>query len=67
MPKKLLDQVSDVARLRHLSIKTERSYRNWIKRFILYAEKLHPRNPDLESIRQLTEDVGVVPVGLSGG
>lgn len=29
--RKLLDQVSDVARLRHLSLRTEKTYRNWIK------------------------------------
>src|SRR5467141_2549585 len=30
--RKLLDQVSDVARFRHLSLRTEEAYRNWIKR-----------------------------------
>ncbi len=34
--KKLLDEVSDVMRLRHYSIHTERSYRDWIKRFVQY-------------------------------
>lgn len=29
--RKLLDQVSDVARFRHLSLRTEEAYRNWIK------------------------------------
>jgi hypothetical protein len=31
--KKLLDQVTEVARFRHLSLCTEAAYRNWIKRF----------------------------------
>jgi hypothetical protein len=34
--RKLLDQVSDVARLKHLSLRTEDTYRKWIKRFILF-------------------------------
>lgn len=31
-PKKLLEQVGDVIRLKHYSYKTEKSYINWIKR-----------------------------------
>jgi len=33
-PKKLLDQTRDVLRLKHYSLRTERSYCDWIKRFI---------------------------------
>jgi hypothetical protein len=29
--RKLLDQVSDVARLRHLSLRSEETYRSWIR------------------------------------
>lgn len=36
---KLLDQVSAVARARHLSHKTEDCYHNFIKRYILFHEK----------------------------
>ena len=35
-PKKLLDQVRDVIRLKHYSIRTEEAYFNWIRRFILF-------------------------------
>jgi integron integrase len=42
-PKKLLEQVSDVIRLKHYSYKTEKSYINWIKRYILFHGKRHPR------------------------
>jgi integron integrase len=41
--KKLRDQVRDIARLRHLSLRTEEAYWNWIKRFILFHQKRHPR------------------------
>ena len=39
---KLLDQVRAVARARHLSHRTEDTYHNFIKRFILFHEKRHP-------------------------
>ena len=42
-PKKLLEQVSDVIRLKHYSYKTEKSYVNWIKRHILLHRKRHPK------------------------
>ena len=42
-PKKLLDQVRDVIRRKHFSIRTEQAYTDWIRRFILYHEKRHPR------------------------
>lgn len=41
--KKLREQVRDIARLRHLSPRTEETYWNWIKRFILFHKKRHPR------------------------
>jgi len=40
--KKLLDQVREKIRLKHYSLKTERSYVAWIKRFILFHGKRHP-------------------------
>ena len=36
--KKLLDEVRDVMRLRHYSIHTERTYCDWIKRYIRYHD-----------------------------
>ncbi len=41
--KKLLDQVREVIQLKHYSRKTEKSYVGWIKRFILFHSKRHPR------------------------
>jgi site-specific recombinase XerD len=40
---KLLDQVRDVIRRKHYSIRTEQSYVEWIRRFILFHHKRHPR------------------------
>jgi len=41
---KLLDQVRDVMRRRHYSIRTEQAYSNWIKQYILFHEKRHPKD-----------------------
>jgi len=42
-PPRLLDQVRDVIRRRHYSYRTEQSYVQWIKRFIWFSGKRHPR------------------------
>jgi integron integrase len=39
---KLLDQLRDVLRLKHYSIRTEESYVDWTRRFILFHRKRHP-------------------------
>lgn len=49
---KLLDQVRDVLRRRHYSIRTEQSYVDWIKRFILYHHKRHPNQMAEEEVAQ---------------
>lgn len=36
---RLLDEVRAVARMRHLSIRTEQAYSQWIRRFILFHHK----------------------------
>ena len=41
---KLLDQVREAIRLRHYSRRTEESYVGWIRRFILFHQKRHPRD-----------------------
>lgn len=40
---KLLDQLRDALRVRHYSIRTEESYVGWVRRFILFHDKRHPR------------------------
>lgn len=49
--RKLLDQVRDKIRLEHYAYKTEKCYVEWIKRFILFHGKRHPREmgaPEVE-------------------
>ena len=41
---KLLDQVRNVIRMKHYSIRTEEAYLSWIKRFILFHNKKHPKD-----------------------
>jgi len=43
-PRKLLDQVRDVIRLKHYSYRTEQSYVGWIRRYILFHNKQHPKD-----------------------
>lgn len=42
-PKKLLEQTRDVLRTKHRSLSTERAYLSWIKKFILFHNKCHPK------------------------
>ncbi len=51
-PKKLLDQVRDVIRVKHYSYKTEKSYVNWIKRYILHHNKRHPQEMGSKEIEE---------------
>ncbi len=39
---RLLDQVRNVIRCKHYSIRTEQSYIDWIKRYIFFHNKQHP-------------------------
>ncbi len=42
-PKKLLDQVRDTLRVKHYAYRTEDTYIQWIRRFILFHNKRHPK------------------------
>jgi Phage integrase, N-terminal SAM-like domain len=50
--KKLLDRVRDTLRLKHYSTRTEKTYIEWIKRYILFHQKRHPKDmasPEIEA------------------
>lgn len=51
-PKKLLDQMQDVIALKHFLPRTGDTYRYWIKRFILFHGKRHPRDMGAPEIEQ---------------
>jgi len=59
MAQKLLDLVSTVARLKHLSIRTEKAYRNQIKRFIIFHQLRHPEEMGEEEIRAYLSHLAV--------
>jgi len=49
---KLLDQVRERIRVRHYSLRTEDAYLHWIRRFIFFHGKRHPREmggPEVEA------------------
>src|SRR3954471_12929106 len=48
----LLDQVRHQIRFKHYSIRTEESYLNVIRSFILYHKKRHPKEMGAGEIRQ---------------
>ena len=62
---KLLDQVRTVMRTRNYSPRTIKTYVQWIKRFILFHNKNHPRNMGKEEARAfltfLAVDKNVAP------
>jgi hypothetical protein len=41
---KLQDQVRDRIRVKHFSIRTEKAYWGWIKRYIFFNDKRHPKD-----------------------
>lgn len=62
-PPKLLDQVRDKIRVKHYSIRTETQYLQWIRRFILFHGKRHPREmsaPEVEAFLSHLATVGNV-------
>ena len=51
MAKKLLDQLSDTLRTAHYSYRTEETYLDWVRRYILFHHKRHPAQMGAEEIR----------------
>lgn len=49
---KLLDQLRNAVRTKHYSIRTEEAYVYWVRQFILYHNKRHPREMGKNEIRQ---------------
>jgi integron integrase len=48
---KLLDQMREVLRLKHMSYRTEEAYISWVKRFIVFHDTRHPKDMGAEEIR----------------
>jgi integrase len=56
---RLLDQVREVIRVKHYSIRTEDAYVQWIKRFIFFHGKRHPREMGATEIEVFLTDLAV--------
>lgn len=56
---KLLDQVRNLMRLRHLSHKTERAYVSYIREYILFHDKKHPKEMGVNEIREYLTHLAV--------
>ena len=49
-PKKLMDKVREAIRLKHYSLRTESAYCDWIRRYILFHKKQHPKDLGVREI-----------------
>ena len=58
-PPKLLDQVRHKPGAKHYSIRTEEAYVGWIRRFILFHEKRHPREMGEKEISAILTHLAV--------
>ena len=58
-PVKLLDQMRHKIRLKHYSIRTEKSYVSWARRFILFHGKKHPIDMGRKEIESFLTDLAV--------
>jgi len=47
---KLLDVYRDALRVKHYSVRTEDTYVSWVKNFILFHNKRHPREMGADEI-----------------
>ena len=50
--KKLLDIVRETIRFKHYSLSTERTYIYWIKQYIFFHNKKHPKEMAKEEIEE---------------
>jgi integron integrase len=54
---RLLDRVRAVLRRKHYSIRTEEAYVGWVKRFVLFHGKRHPRELGLPEVEAFLTDL----------
>ena len=56
---KLLDQVRDRLRVKHYSLRTEQSYVAWIRRYIYFHGKRHPKDMGAEEVEAFLSHLAV--------
>ena len=57
--KKLLEQLSDQIRLKQYSLRTEKTYTRWVREYILFHNKRHPREMGTVEINQFLANLVV--------
>ena len=58
-PPKLLDQVSAKTQVKHYSLRTEKTYIDWIKRYIWHFDKTHPKDMGAEEVEAFLTHLAV--------
>ncbi|MDD4910955.1 MAG: integron integrase [Sideroxydans sp.] len=58
-PPKLLDQVREKLRVKHYAIRTEQSYVDWIKRYIYFHDKTHPKDLGAQDVEAFLTHLAV--------
>jgi integron integrase len=58
-PPRLLDRVADAAIARHLSANTRKTYVRWIRRFVLFHRKRHPRDMGVAEVNAFLTHLAV--------
>ncbi|MCK5707527.1 MAG: integron integrase [Candidatus Aureabacteria bacterium] len=58
-PKKLLDSMRDVIRTKHYSLRTEKAYIDWVKRYIIFHHKKHPKELCIKDISRFLNHLAV--------
>ena len=48
---RLKEQVAEVCRLLHLMMQTQEAYWHWIRRYVLFHQKRHPRDMGVTEVR----------------
>ena len=56
---KLLDQTREVLRLKHMSLRTEEAYLSWVRRFILFHDKRHPKDMGAPEFRAFLSHLAI--------
>ena len=56
---KLLDRVREIIRIKHYSIRTEQAYLQWIRRYIRFHGKRHPRELGADALTAFLSDLAI--------
>lgn len=56
---RLLDQVRELIRIRHYSIRTEQAYLQWIRRYIIFHGRRHPRQLGAPELTAFLSDLAI--------